>query len=167
MSEHAADRALPPTRHEPKDIGLRFMLGLFALIGGTLVVMLALAFAIFPGAVKDLRYTQPLPDFPSPRLQPSPRADMQEFYAQEMARLNSAGWVDRRAQTVRIPIEQAMRAVAAEGIAGWPSNPEPMATSRAPIANNHSPVATHSAVATAQAPVRRHRTERVSRLGSR
>ena len=53
MSEHAADRALPPTRHEPKDIGLRFMLGLFALIGGTLLLMLALAFAIFPGAVKD------------------------------------------------------------------------------------------------------------------
>ena len=45
MSEHAADRALPPTRHEPKDIGLRFMLGLFALTGGTLLLMLALAFA--------------------------------------------------------------------------------------------------------------------------
>ena len=90
-----------------------------------------------------------------------------EIRAVEETSLNSAGWVDRDEQTFRIPIEQAMRAVAAEGIAGWPGSPEPVATSRAPIADNHSPVAAHSAAAPAQAPVRRHRTERVSRLGSR
>jgi hypothetical protein len=167
MSEHAADRVLPPTRHEPKDIGLRFILGLFALIGGTLLLMLALAFVIFPGAVKDLRFTQPFPDFPSPRLQSSPRADMQAFHAEEMARLNSAGWVDRDAHTVHIPIDQAMRAVAAEGIAGWPGNPEPIATSHTPVANSQHPVVMHTPVATAEAPVRRQRTERATHRGRR
>ena len=66
MSEHAADRALPPTRHEPKDVGLRFMLGLFALIGGTLLADARPGLRHFSRRVKDLRYTLPLPDFPSP-----------------------------------------------------------------------------------------------------
>ena len=46
---------------------------------------------------------------------------MDAFRAEEMRRLNSAGWQDRAAGTVHIPIDQAMRAVAAEGIPGWPT----------------------------------------------
>jgi hypothetical protein len=54
-------------------------------------------------------------------LQSDPGADWRAFHAEEMRRLNSVGWQDRAAQTVHIPIDQAMRAVAAEGIQGWPT----------------------------------------------
>lgn len=121
MPEHAADRALPAARHEPKDVGLRFMLGLLALIAGTLLLLMGIAYLIFPGEVRDRRFAEPFPSFPSPRLQTSPPADMRAFYAQEMRWLNGAGWQDRATGTVHIPIDQAMRAVAAEGIPGWPT----------------------------------------------
>lgn len=119
------ERALPPARRNPDDIGIRFMLGLFALIGGSLLALIGVAYLMFPKEVKDHRFAQPFPTFPPPRLQPSPPADMRKFYAEEMRRLNSAGWQDRAAGKVHIPIAQAMRAVAAEGLPGWPAgNPD-------------------------------------------
>ncbi|WP_428486434.1 hypothetical protein [Rhodopila sp.] len=121
MSEHATDRALSAARHESRDVSFRFMLGLFGLIGGIAVLLIGLAYEIFPGEVKDNRFAGPFPSFPGPVLQPAPAVDMQVFYAQEMRQLNSAGWQDRAAGTVHIPIAQAMRAVAAEGIKGWPA----------------------------------------------
>ena len=87
--------------------------------------MIGLAWWLFPGEVGDRRFAQPFPDFPGPHLQPSPRADMAAFYAEEMARLNAAGWQDKQAGTLHIPIGQAMRLVAKEGIPGWPTgNPD-------------------------------------------
>ena len=121
MFEHAANRALSAARAETKDVRLRFVVKLLALVGAVLVLLMALAYWIFPGEVKDQRFTGPFPNFPSPKLQPSPPVDMSVFYAGEMKQLNSAGWQDKAAGTVHIPIEQAMRAVAAEGIRGWPT----------------------------------------------
>ena len=121
MSERTADRALPAARHERRDVSIRFMLMLLALIGGVLLLLMLLAYEIFPGEVGDRRFAAPFPAFPAPRLQPDPAVDWKAFYAQEMAWLNTAGWQDRAAGTVHIPIDQAMRAVAAEGIKGWPA----------------------------------------------
>jgi hypothetical protein len=125
MSEHAADRALPPALHETEDIRFGSMLGLFALIGGLLVLLVALAWLTFPGIIKDRRFAQPFPEWPAPRLQVSPSAEMSQFRSEEMRKLNSAGWRDRVTGTVRIPIDQAMRAVAAEGIPDWPVGANP------------------------------------------
>ena len=121
MSEHAPDRALSAARHEASDISFRFLATLLGGIGCTLLLLMLLAYEIYPGEVKDTRFAQPFPNFPYPKLQPSPPVDWQTFYGQEMAQLNGAGWQDRAAGTVHIPIEQAMRAVAAEGIKGWPA----------------------------------------------
>ena len=117
----ASTRTLVPAQRETRDVRLRFMLALLGFIATVLLLMMGLAWWIFPGELADRRFAQPFPAFPAPRLQPSPRADMQAFYAQEMARLGSAGWQDRQAGTVHIPIDQAMRAVAAQGIPGWPA----------------------------------------------
>jgi hypothetical protein len=133
MADHATDRALPPARFEPRDVGLRFILILFALIGGTLLLTLGLVLAVFPNALQDRRFLQPFPDFPTPRLQTSPSSDMRAFHAAEMARLNSVGWQDRRAGTLHIPIDLAMRAVAAEGIPGWPT------ARQIPVSGDHKP----------------------------
>ena len=116
-----SDRALRPVRREKNDIGPRFMLVLLGFIGLCLILMLGLAYFLFPNEVLDQRFARPFPHFPAPVLQPAPPVDMHVFYAQEMQRLNSVGWIDKAAGTVHIPIDQAMRAVAAEGIPGWPS----------------------------------------------
>lgn len=123
MSEHARDpgRALPPVRRERGDVSFRTMAGLFALIGGGLGLMLLVAYLIYPGEVRDQRFATPFPSFPAPRLQPDPALDMKAFYAEEMRQLNGAGWQDKAAGTVHIPIAQAMGLVAKEGIPGWPT----------------------------------------------
>jgi hypothetical protein len=121
MSDPAAGKALVPARHEASDVGLRFMLALFALVGGTLLLVVALAYVVFPGEVPDRRFALPLPRFPVPRLQNDPAADMQALLAAERRRLDSVGWQDRDAGVVHIPIAQAMRALAQQGIPGWPA----------------------------------------------
>jgi hypothetical protein len=121
MSERAEERALVPAHRETSDVTFRLATGLLALAGALLLLLLGLAWLMFPGEVKDQRFSGPFPDWPDPRLQSDPPADMQRFRAEEMQWLNSAGWRDRAAKTVHIPIDQAMRAVAAEGIPGWPA----------------------------------------------
>ncbi len=67
----------PPTarfraaRHEKRDIGLRFMLMLLSGIGCTLLLLMALAYVIYPGEVKDRRFAEPFPNFPKPRCSPA------------------------------------------------------------------------------------------------
>jgi len=53
---------------------------------------------------------------PEPRLQVSPREDLQTLHAAEDAVLNQYGWVDRQAQIVRVPIERAMQMLAKRGL---------------------------------------------------
>jgi len=127
MSERADHRGLVPAHHETSDVTLRLATGLLALAGILLLLLLGLAWLMFPREVKDQRFAQPFPEWPGPRLQVDPAADMKQFHTEEMRRLNIAGWRDRTANTVHIPIDQAMRAVAAEGIPGWPTG-DPMAS---------------------------------------
>jgi hypothetical protein len=49
---------------------------------------------------------------------------MKRFYDDEMRWLNSAGWIDKANNIAHIPIFDAMREVAREGIPGWPSSSE-------------------------------------------
>jgi hypothetical protein len=115
------DKSLSPARHEPKDVG-----GAFIWIGAAFIAALVLALAwvvvaIFPESPSDRFLRSPLPQYPAPRLQVSTRADMEKFYAEEMRRLNSAGWVDEAIGKVHIPISVAMRVVASQGIPDWPA----------------------------------------------
>ena len=121
MSEHLANRALSAARRDTRDVRLRFIVILLAGIASTVMLLMLLAYEIYPGELPDKRFAQPFPNFPAPKLQPSPALDWQDFYKQEMGQLNSAGWQDGAAGTVHIPIDQAMRDVAAEGIKGWPT----------------------------------------------
>jgi hypothetical protein len=53
-------------------------------------------------------------------LQLDPRAELQRFHREEMLRLNSRGGVEQQAGVAHIPIEEAMRQTARDGIPGWP-----------------------------------------------
>ncbi|HEY3917252.1 MAG TPA: hypothetical protein VGL83_05645 [Stellaceae bacterium] len=60
---------------------------------------------------------------PGPELQLNPAADLLKFRAKADAQLDSYGWVDRAKGIAHIPIDQAMRDVAAGGIPGFPKAP--------------------------------------------
>jgi hypothetical protein len=51
-----------------------------------------------------------------PRLQVSPKWDLQEFRAQEDKELLTYGWINRTAGIVRVPIQRAMDLVLAQGL---------------------------------------------------
>jgi hypothetical protein len=53
---------------------------------------------------------------PPPSLQANPRADFEQFKADQEARLNSYGWVDKKAGVIRIPIERAMDLILERGL---------------------------------------------------
>lgn len=60
----------------------------------------------------------------APRLQIDPAADLAAYRAAEERRLAGYGWVDKQRRIVRIPIDEAMRDVAAAGITDWPRDAE-------------------------------------------
>jgi hypothetical protein len=72
----------------------------------------------------------PAVTFPAPRLQPDPVADMNKFRAYEDEVLNTYGWVNHQTGTVHIPIEQAIDAVAQQGLPTRPELPQTSAMSR-------------------------------------
>lgn len=123
MSER--DTLIPTARHESRDIGEHFIWGAIAVSGSLLLACALVTLWLYPSARLDESLHLPLPQYPAPRLQPDPTVDMRAFYAGEMRRLSSAGWTDATHRAAHIPIEQAMREVAREGIAGWPAEPSP------------------------------------------
>jgi hypothetical protein len=54
--------------------------------------------------------------FPRPRLEVKPGASLTELRAAEDVDLNSYGWIDRNAGTVRIPINRAMQLLLDHGL---------------------------------------------------
>lgn len=58
----------------------------------------------------------------APRLQIDPAADLRTYRTAEEHVLESYGWIDRQRGIVHVPIEQAMREVAADGIKDWPGD---------------------------------------------
>jgi hypothetical protein len=57
---------------------------------------------------------------PAPELQVDPAQDLARFRAQEEKRLDTYYWSDKSKRLVHIPIEEAMKKLAKDGIAGFP-----------------------------------------------
>ena len=79
---------------------------------------------IYPGIVVDRRLPGPAPHYPDPQLQVDPARDLRRFVANEMAKLNSSGWIDQAHGIAHIPIDEAMRRIAHDGIPDWPASQE-------------------------------------------
>jgi hypothetical protein len=60
---------------------------------------------------------------PGPRLQVRPQIDLATFRARENAILTTYAWVDKEHGIARIPVEEAMRLVAEQGLPDFPSPP--------------------------------------------
>lgn len=125
--------------HEPIDLDLRpLALFVVALVTTAAVVHLVLALQLgwysrgeTPAAVK-LGPLPPLKRQPTaePRLQEAPALDLAAMRRREQAELHSSGWVDEKARTVRIPIDEAMRLIAAKGL---PARKSPAESSASPF----------------------------------
>ncbi|WP_442755391.1 hypothetical protein ACNHKD_01620 [Methylocystis sp. JAN1] len=115
---------LEPARHEASDVSARFVWAGAATATLAVMFFAALVLWLFPGSLLDRTLHLPISPYPAPALQTDPAADMARLYNEEMAQLNSTGWIDQSAGRAHIPITQAMRLVAKEGIRGWPRPPE-------------------------------------------
>lgn len=74
---------------------------------------------VYPGALRGPS-DAPHGTSAEPRLQIDPAADLAAYRAAEERQLAGNSWVDRQHRIVRIPIDEAMRDVAAAGIKDWP-----------------------------------------------
>lgn len=115
----------PDVRYEHSDISGRNVvwLGAGTLIGAWIFIWLLYYF--FQFLVHYREAAGPLPVAraqgqvmlpPEPRIQASPRGDLQELLSSENAELQSYGWVDRKNGIVSIPIDTAIQLTAQRGI---------------------------------------------------
>lgn len=116
-----SEKILPQAERETTDVAVRPMLIAFVLILASLGGLALFARWLYPVAMADAERRLQVPHFAEPVLQPNTAIDMNAFYAAEMNRLNSTGWVDPAHTTVHIPIADAMREVAQKGIPDWPT----------------------------------------------
>ena len=77
--------------------------------------------------------------FPQPRLEVKPGATLAELRAAEDADLNSYGWIDRNAGTVRIPIDRAMQLLLDRGLPDVGAGKTPLSLMQARPAETATP----------------------------
>ena len=91
--------------------------GAAIIVGGIACALLAAALVLHgrgPAA-----NTPPHPfQGPAPLLQTAPQPDRAAYFAEKRRLLDSYGWVDRQAGIARIPLDDAMKLMAARGAAG-------------------------------------------------
>ena len=110
----------PEVDYERRDVSPRLLgllgLGLFVVVIGSAA---GLAYLYPPGSTKLLWQQPPATPPGRPRLQVDPAADLAAVRLQAGFRLHSYGWVDRKQGIAHVPIEEAMRRVAQQGIPDW------------------------------------------------
>ncbi|HZR26399.1 MAG TPA: hypothetical protein VFA59_22575 [Vicinamibacterales bacterium] len=112
--------------HEESDVNIR---GIFGFAVGLTIATMFICFVVWvlfsfyasrenatvtPAYPLAAQQRNRLP--PEPRLQTNPRQDLSDLRAQEDQVLRSYGWVDKSTGVVRIPIEQAMKAIVQKGL---------------------------------------------------
>ena len=120
---NAPASALAATGYETRDANTSGILLFLALLATTVVLVLLFAWGLF--RQYSLSINNKPPDSPftgvrevpsAPRLQVTPREDLQRILADQQSKLETYGWEDRQAGTVRIPIERAMDLLVQKGL---------------------------------------------------
>lgn len=122
----------PPSGYEISDAPPQLIALLAAGIGLFLIATPFLLLLVFPGAAYRDGIGGNLPTPPVPVLQTHPRSDLAQFRANEDAKLDSAGWIDRDRGVVHIPVRRAMQLLSQRGLAGWPGPAREPATPAPP-----------------------------------
>lgn len=114
---------LPPARNEQRDVRFKYVAAGASWLALAMALALLWAWWLFPHTMTDQYVARPVPQFAQPQLQSSPRLDMERFTQQQMKALNGVYWLDQGRGVVHLPIADAMRKVAEEGIPDWPTPP--------------------------------------------
>jgi hypothetical protein len=140
--------------YEPRDLGGRGIIAfLVVLIIGT-AVLAAVVWGYFDYHLKHMASEPPMtgtamitdtpanqPDptkrFPKPTLQPDDVADLSKMRTDEDEILNTYGWVDQKNGVARIPIDDAIKTVAQQGL---PARPQQLAPQGAQFGNGTNSV---------------------------
>lgn len=112
-------RENPTTDFEPTDWSLRPVALVYVAIPALLVSSCLILIVAYPNALPDVDRTLHMAP-PGPRLQTDAAADLQKSRADEERRLNTYYWIDREKGIVHIPIDEAMKKLAATGASGFP-----------------------------------------------
>jgi hypothetical protein len=124
--------------HEPNTIGVRgIIIFTIALIGAGMAIVLVFGlvmnhFAAIEHRLHSIypsRFAIDVDSLPKPRLQENPAGDLVRMRAEEQRRIDSYGWVDRKAGIAHIPVERAMDILAKTGL---PKVPAPAPVSGLP-----------------------------------
>lgn len=119
--------------HEVRDVSIRGVLGLAAaVLAGGIVVHVVLWF-VLQGLEVSAKQADPelsplaetRPEPPAPRLQDRPSHDYAAYRAEQEARLNSYGWVDRDRGVVHLPVSRAMELILEQGLPEPASKEQP------------------------------------------
>src|SRR5262249_12181355 len=115
------------TRHEPNRLRVRDLAWFAAaLVGVTTLVLVMLMFVMrgFYRAEKQLeslalpRFAGDTGEYPAPRIQADPSAELARMKKDDLGHLNNYGWVDRKAGVAHIPIDRAIKILAQKGLPG-------------------------------------------------
>ena len=110
-NEEMGGRVLPQAPDVATGIVIKAAAGFAAFVA---VVMTVLFFYLRTSAPDAFRRATEIP-FPAPSLQKQPQSDLKRFELEQRMALSGYGWVDRSKGLAHIPIEEAMRVIAARG----------------------------------------------------
>lgn len=110
-NETMSNRRLP----QPPGVATRIVItAVVGFLGFVALSMIGL-FCYLRATVPSVFRTAVEHRFPEPSLQKKPQHDFMQFERKQHDALSGYGWVDRSKGLVRIPIEEAMRIIAARG----------------------------------------------------
>jgi hypothetical protein len=118
VHDETDQRANRSSAFEPSDWSLRPVAFIYLGIPVLLVISCFVLLAAYPSALPDVGRTLRITP-PGPRLQTDAEGDLQKFRADEERRLNTYYWMDKQKGIVHIPIDQAMKKLAASGAPGF------------------------------------------------
>jgi hypothetical protein len=111
--------------------------GAYVIVGG--IVCALVAGALMLRGHRSAANTPPHPfQGNAPLLQPAPQPDRVRYFEDKRRVLGSYGWVDRQAGIARIPLDEAMKLLAARAgtapaAAGQPAQPAPIPGRTPPV----------------------------------
>lgn len=115
-----------PPAYEQRDVTPRGVIIFLASMFASLALILVLVWGLWRVLAWIRASEGPFPEPqasqlpPAPRIQANPPLDLWRLRLHEDSILNSYGWVDRQAGTVRIPVSRAMELLAKRGLASQP-----------------------------------------------
>jgi hypothetical protein len=134
--------------HERKDVDVLSLITVACVLFLSCVVI----FVVVWGMMRYFKFHEPaktagqanLPittaqEFPNPRLQIKPAADLAKLRTAEDADLNSYRWVNRDSGTVRIPIDRAMQLLLERGLPDVGAGQTPLSLMQARPAETATP----------------------------